>query len=191
MIHRALVRTGIELVYSAGFNPRPKISLPLPKTVGISSLDDLFCAQFLSDTEQKPDEADLKNKINQQLPTAFEVFDVNVYDGKVSFNPKTADYIFKSVVDDAVKTNAERINKELNSAKEIWIQRQIDAKGRIKKVEVGRYINSISFIGEDLTVNSEITSDGSIRPDEIPEVLGVKFSPQTQIIRTAVQWQKK
>ena len=37
MFDRALVRAQVKLKYSEGFNPRPKLSLPLPRSVGIAS----------------------------------------------------------------------------------------------------------------------------------------------------------
>ena len=43
MFDRALVRAQIKLKYSEGFNPRPKLSLPLPRSVGVAAEDDLFC----------------------------------------------------------------------------------------------------------------------------------------------------
>ena len=41
VFQRACVRAGIEIQYTEGFNPRPKLSLGLPRTVGVESEDDL------------------------------------------------------------------------------------------------------------------------------------------------------
>ena len=46
LFERACVRAGIKLVYSQGFNPHPKLSLPLPRTVGVESDDDLLYLRF-------------------------------------------------------------------------------------------------------------------------------------------------
>ncbi|MBW7991664.1 MAG: DUF2344 domain-containing protein, partial [Planctomycetes bacterium] len=35
VFQRACVRAGIEIRYSQGFNPRPRLSLPLPRPVGV------------------------------------------------------------------------------------------------------------------------------------------------------------
>ncbi len=46
-LHRAWERTfrraGLPLAYSEGFNPHPKLSLPLPRSVGVESDDELLC----------------------------------------------------------------------------------------------------------------------------------------------------
>ena len=44
VIARAIIRSGIALIYSQGYNPHPKLSLPLPRNVGLASDDELFCA---------------------------------------------------------------------------------------------------------------------------------------------------
>ena len=41
-IQRSLIRSGVNLLYSQGYNPRPRLSLPLPKSVGLESEDELF-----------------------------------------------------------------------------------------------------------------------------------------------------
>src|ERR1035437_2882034 len=48
---RALLRAGIPLAYSEGFNPHPRISLAVPLAVGVTSeaeLMDVFCASVVS-----------------------------------------------------------------------------------------------------------------------------------------------
>ena len=37
LLARAAVRGGLSLCYSEGFNPHPRVSLPLPRPVGVSS----------------------------------------------------------------------------------------------------------------------------------------------------------
>lgn len=43
LFQRACVRAGLALRYSEGFNPHPKLSLPLPRSVGVESDDELLC----------------------------------------------------------------------------------------------------------------------------------------------------
>lgn len=48
---RALVRAGIPLAYSEGFNPHPRISLAAPLALGVTSegeLMDIFCNKWVS-----------------------------------------------------------------------------------------------------------------------------------------------
>ena len=44
MLQRALIRAGVRLIYSQGFNPRPRLSLPLPRAVGVRSDCEMLCA---------------------------------------------------------------------------------------------------------------------------------------------------
>ena len=50
LFQRACVRAGIDLCYSQGFNPRPKLSLPLPRPVGVESDDELLAVRVLKST---------------------------------------------------------------------------------------------------------------------------------------------
>ena len=43
LLERACVRAGLRLRYSEGFNPHPKLSLPLPRPVGVESDEELLC----------------------------------------------------------------------------------------------------------------------------------------------------
>ena len=41
-----MIRAGIEVRYSEGFNPRIKMSLPFPRSVGIEADDELLCVSL-------------------------------------------------------------------------------------------------------------------------------------------------
>ena len=66
------------MLYSEGFNPRPKLSLPLPRSVGIEVDDDLFCLR--TETSIDEQESDLctlvKTRLSEQLPDGFELLTV-------------------------------------------------------------------------------------------------------------------
>ena len=49
VFQRACVRAGIKIQYSQGFNPRPKLSLPLPRSVGVETDEDLLCLRVARD----------------------------------------------------------------------------------------------------------------------------------------------
>jgi radical SAM-linked protein len=42
LFQRACARAGVNLQYSQGFNPRPKLSLALPRSVGVESDDEML-----------------------------------------------------------------------------------------------------------------------------------------------------
>ena len=94
MFGRALVRGGIEPVYSQGYNPHPRMSLPLPRPVGVEAEDDLFCV-LMRGVVEGFDEEGFKSKLGSQLPAGCEVVSVRAVKGKVSLQPIEATYVFK------------------------------------------------------------------------------------------------
>jgi len=97
LFQRACVRAGIKMQYSRGFNPRPKLSLPLPRTVGVESEEDLLCLQANRDVNG-PGLADyllrIKAGLSGRLPKHCELLSIEAEAPNVSFQPISATYIF-------------------------------------------------------------------------------------------------
>ena len=68
-MQRALLRAGISLKYSEGFNPHPYISIALPMPVGCASLCELMDFQ----PEQEISAAKLPDKLNTVLPEGIRI----------------------------------------------------------------------------------------------------------------------
>ncbi len=69
---RALGRAGVDLAYSEGFNPHPRISLAVPLALGITSeaeLMDVFLAGYISPHS-------FTSLVSQQLPAGIEILQV-------------------------------------------------------------------------------------------------------------------
>lgn len=73
LFHRALKRAGIELKYSEGFTPSPKLSIPNPLPLGTESV----CEYIEFDTENIFDPKSYITLINEQLPKGIEITDLN------------------------------------------------------------------------------------------------------------------
>lgn len=69
LFHRALKRSGIELKYSEGFTPSPKLSIPNPLPLGTESV----CEYIEFDTENEFDSKAYIGLINEQLPKGIEI----------------------------------------------------------------------------------------------------------------------
>ncbi len=67
--HRALRRAGIELAYSEGFNPHPRISLAAPLALGVTGeaeLMDVWLAKYISPHS-------FTTCVSRQLPPGIEI----------------------------------------------------------------------------------------------------------------------
>ncbi|MHC4594604.1 MAG: TIGR03936 family radical SAM-associated protein, partial [Planctomycetota bacterium] len=82
VFQRACVRTGIKMQYSQGFNPRPRLSLPLPRSVGVETDNDLLCLRIDRGTSAQAHKSisdlctSMKTKLSEQLPENFELVSV-------------------------------------------------------------------------------------------------------------------
>jgi len=193
LFQRACVRAGISIQYSQGFNPRPKMSLPLPRPVGVESDEELLCLRVTVDPDElrvTSHESRIRDELSAQLPEGCELLSVNVARAGRSFQPSSATYVL------AVK--AEYINDQLKatiarllSSENLNIQRRTGAEhSKIKNLDVRVFLKSIKLDGRSIIVDCNISSAGSIRVDEILGLLeldeGKLASP---VRRTNVQWQ--
>ncbi len=185
VFQRACVRAGIRVRYSEGFNPRPKLSLPLPRPVGVESDDELLCLQVIDEA----DEARINSELAAQLPEGCDLLSVDIAASGVSFQPCSATYIlpiYPKYLDERLKTAIERVM----TSEHLHVQRRKDARGlRTKNVDVRVFLKSIELNNRDIIIECRISPTGSIRIDEILELLELsegKLSGPTR--RTNVQW---
>ena len=195
--------------YSQGFNPRPRLSLPLPRPVGVASDDELLCLRVRKSTSPQEHKSTgtestydlctlVKADISSQLPEGCELFSVNVAEVGTSFQPCSAAYVLtvrKEYLDEELKAAIKR----LLASESINLQRQIDKRksriknreSRIKNIDVRGFLKSIELDGNSIIVECKISSAGSIRVDEILRLLELDVEKlASPIRRTSVQWQK-
>lgn len=193
LFQRACVRAGIKMQYTRGFNPRPKLSLPLPRTVGVASDDDLLCLRVNRDLNGPP-VADYLSRINadlsRRLPTDCELLSIEAEAPNVSFQPTSATYIFPlqaGYINEKVKAGVER----LLASDSVILRRRMDAKNsKFKNVDVRPFLKSIELDDKAIFVECKISSDGTIRVDEILQLLALDADKLTAPIRrTNVRWQ--
>ncbi|MHC4456670.1 MAG: TIGR03936 family radical SAM-associated protein [Planctomycetota bacterium] len=192
LFQRACVRAGIKTAYTEGFNPRPKLSLPLPKSVGIETDNDLLCLQ-LQNGRQTPQQ--LKDDLAKQLPEDCQVLSITLSRTNTKPQPCLAKYVLKlRRHNEQVGKISEKLKetiKHLLKSKTLNLDRQINVKGNIRKVDVRGFIKSIEFDGKSITVECKITPAGSIRVQEILKLLQLDADMlAAPIRRTGVQWQK-
>jgi radical SAM-linked protein len=199
VFQRACIRAEIEIQYTKGFNPHPKLSLPLPRTVGVESEDDLLYLKVHTgrQTENQsatsispPDCDELKKKLSDQLPQGCQLLTVSLAKDKTPLQPTLATYI--------LPVKREHINEKLKAAivhllasESLSLQRWTDEKkSRFKTVDVRDFLKSIRVDEGAVIVECRVSSAGSIRVDEILKLLELDTEKLAgPIKRTAVEWQ--
>lgn len=193
LFQRACVRAGINMRYSQGFNPRPKLSLPLPRTVAVASDDDLFClrvnrgANGLQITDY---ESRIKDRLSAQLPKDCVLLSVEAAQANVSYQPDSATYIF-SVPPEYIGEKLKAVIERLIASESLNLQRTVDARhSKFKNVDVRPFLKSIEIGDKAIDVECKISSAGTVRVDEILKLLELEPDKLTAPIRrTNVKWQ--
>jgi len=192
LFQRACVRAGIRMQYSQGFNPRPKLSLPLPRTVGVESDDDILCLRASRDLDGQrvtEYESRIKAGLSSQLPGDCELLSVEAAQENTSYHPTSATYILPlrpEYINGEEKTRIERL-LERESCN---LQRRIDAKrAKFKNIDVRPFLKSIEVGDREIVVECKISPEGTIRVDEILGLLELNTESLTgPIKRTNVKW---
>ena len=200
IFQRACVRAGISVKYSQGFNPRPKLSLPLPRPVGVESYDELLSlrlARVPGEPRAMGYESRIMAELSVQLPQGCELLSVSAAEANTSFQPCSATYVL-AVRKEYLDEKLEATIKHLLASESISVQRRIDKKklrignrkSRIKNLDVRDFLKSIKLDDQGIIVECKISSAGSIRVEEILTLLQLDEGKlAAPIRRTNVQWQ--
>jgi len=199
VFQRACARSGLNIEHTQGFNPRPRLSLPLPKSVGVEAEEDLLCVRVDCDDPFAPDGANdaraadsalrIKAQLSRQLPRGCELLSVGFAKPDVSLQPCSATYILlirPEYLKDALKTRIER----LLATESLHIERQTGEKNsKFKNVDVRPFVKSIELDDRGIVVECKISPAGSIRLDEILRLLELDVEKlAAPVRRTTIQW---
>ena len=201
LLQRACVRAGLALRYSEGFNPHPKLSLPLPRPVGVESDEELLClwvereplpgAELDDETAGIDQQSRIMAALARQLPEGCTLLSVSAPETGASFHPRSATYVLpvkQAYFSEALKATAEC----LLASDHLPLRRPMDDSGvRFKNVDVRGFLKSIKLEDGSIIAECEIRPDGSVRVDELLRLLGLdEAALAAPIRRTNVQWKQ-
>jgi len=191
MFQRVFARARIGLCYSAGFNRRPKLSLPLPRSVGMLSDAELACALVCGD-ENSLDAERLKERICEHVPQGCEITGIELIEGNVRYRPVSAVYVFSlahSAEDDRIRADIEALRQALAAGSGVVVERRGHGTKPARKIDVSVYVDLIEVEGGDLVVKCNITSAGTVRADEILQLLQIDSSQLSRpVTRRSIEW---
>jgi len=198
VLQRACTRAAIPVRYSQGFNPHPRMSLPLPRPVGVESAEELLVVRLGDHRESAPREsraereAVMKQALAQQLPEGLEVLAVNLTAGNASFQPRSAEYVLPVDAQEEADFE-ERLKRriaEVMESQRCMVERT-SAEGRaVRLVDVRPFLGSIRWEGGELIVRHRTGDSGSVRVDEIMQLFGLRTQDLSgPVRRTNVVWE--
>jgi radical SAM-linked protein len=189
---RACARAGIAVKYTAGFNPHPRLSLPLPRSVGVASEDELLVIRL----SEEPVDADgtyevrAQQSLQETLPAGIDIVRVELRRAG-SFQARCVEYEFCLREDRAADLTEPLRHKGMSVlAGESWIvNRQRPGDPKARRIDVRPFLESIRVVGRCVAVKCIVMAAGSIRIEEIMQLLELKTEDLAGAIRrTAVEW---
>jgi len=194
VFQRACARAGVTIQHTQGFNPHPRISLPLPRPVGVESDDELLCMRVVYALNE-PRDADyqmqIKTSLSKQLPEGFELLSVSVAKAGTSFLPSSATYVLPVRQEYLTGSLQARI-KRILASESLRLERKMGPENsKFKTVDVRGFLKSIELHDSCIIIRSKISPAGSIRIEEILQLLELDAQKlAAPIKRASVQWQE-
>ena len=174
VFQRACARANLPVKYSQGFNPHPRLSLPLPRTVGVESEDEMLALRLfdekgfaVSAVEDRQNR--MKAALAAQLPQDIGLRDVTLMKTSTSVHPESAEYLFSLVEEVASRKGGQvRACAEHFLARETAVmERAIPDQRQSRRVDVRPFVQRIQFEGADVIVTCGVSNAGSIRVEEL------------------------
>jgi len=167
LFERAIARAGVPVRFSEGFNPRPRMSLTLPRSVGIASSDEML----VLDLSEPMDGDEIRSRMAAQMPQGLEIRGVERVDDQDRRLPCSADYEL-TVTADQFEALSQAATAVLERP-EILVERMTPGVKTPRRIDVRPYITAIRVEAGRLVWSQSITATGTIRPGEMLELLGL------------------
>jgi radical SAM-linked protein len=180
VFQRAFVRAGVQIAYSEGFNPHQKMSLVLPRSVGVESDDEILCLWL------KNGQAGINvDALKEALPGGIEIISAETSEAKKIPEAVSARYVMKARTDCLISKNI----TDILSNDKIVVNRRTGEGTQTKPVDVRPFLEAIKAEAGEFAVDCKISPAGTIRIDEILGLLNLKTEDLTgPVRRTSVQW---
>jgi radical SAM-linked protein len=184
---RMLRRVEAPLVYSQGFNPRPKIQLAAALPLGYESTCEVTDVWLEGDSPPEPDI--LMAKINEAAPEGLLVHSIEIVDlREASLQSRTQAGVYR--VEATGEKNVDSLRTrlgELLGQDEIW--REQRSKHGIKQVNIRPLIYELTIVeAQPLSLHMKLSlsqEKGTLRPDHVLEKLGLNPT-SVHVTRTAI-----
>jgi len=191
MFQRSLVRAGCPVAFSRGFNPRPRQSIILPRSVGTQSQAERICV--ILETDEQIDTEKMKHQLALQLPKDCCLLNVQCVEGKSSFYPRTVRYVFTlhDVIEEARKQYLSACQADVESGQRIEVQRYRAKRKICQPFDISPYVEYLKFSAAIIEVSCRVSQEGTVRIDELMQWLRLEVDQLKEpVYRSEVLWEK-
>jgi radical SAM-linked protein len=182
LFERALARAGWPVKFTEGFNPRPRLSLPLPRSVGTASEDELLIVELAR--AMAPDEA-LQN-LARHVPAGIRLLGAEAPGNDATPQPVRVWYEMP------VPASAPRLDEAMAAflSRDACLVTRPEQEGRAaREVDIRPFVEALTRSGERLEMVLRVTPQGAARPSEVLDSLGLPGKELAHRLRRIhVEW---
>ena len=183
LFSRALARACLPVRFSEGFNPHPRISIPLPRPVGVASDVEALVVEF----DGQIDPTAVLRRHSEQSPAGIRIISVKTLKNGEKPEARLVRYRI-SLESDAPPELVQSVKRVLE-ADELVVNRKTAANGSARAIDIRPYLAELRAEGAELEFAINVTATGAARPAEVAGLLGFDaVSINHRIRRTEVQW---
>lgn len=183
MLARALVRAAWPVVYSGGFNPIPRLSIPLPRSVGMAST----CQIALIDLAAQADGVALLAALRRTLPADCVVTRLLLDGAWRGLAPTAATYVLP-LLDEERAAAAAACARFADAAQPFLIERENSKKQRVT-IDLRPFVNELTISDAGLRAGLSFDGPRTARPADVLTICGLDAAASVhRLRRVAVAW---
>lgn len=183
LIERAAVRGSLPLQYSEGFNPNPKISMPLPRPVGLAGLEEWLLLQVTEPLAPVEVCTRLASGLGEAivLKSCYQSFERDSWQAQDAL-------IEVDLEKELTRDLPAQIEKVLQSSTAV-LHRDTGPRKPSKSVDARQFIHSLELQGTRLGMRLLYASGATVRPSEVLALLGLPVQPYASLAtRVSITW---
>ncbi|HPF41121.1 MAG TPA: TIGR03936 family radical SAM-associated protein [Phycisphaerae bacterium] len=182
MFKRAFARADLALRHSEGFNPHPRISIVLPRPVGVASKDELLIVELESATTTEA----VQQRLAEQLPRGLQLLGVSELHDRDRRTPVVATYQLSVSEKEAGDARAAIAGFE---AGEAWRVERASTKRGTKSIDLRAFIIDMTLNDDNVVWRQSISQDGTARVGEVLDALRLPQQDHLHLVtRTNVEY---
>ena len=182
---RVLARAAWPLTFSQGFNPHPRVVLPLPRSVGSAS----ECQLMLVDLREPRAGRELAESLAAALPDGLSLVRVTAPAPQAVPQARTCTYEIELEAIDA-RNITPRVCRIL-AADRLWVARGFGPDKPTRKVDIRPYIDALVIAGTVLRIRLRFETQRTARPSEVLAELGLDHEVYAgRLRRVDIAWDR-
>lgn len=190
LFRRALARAEVPVRFTQGFNPHPRMSLPLPRPVGMAS----EAEALMIETERDVDPDDMVARLEQHTPADLQMVSARRLAFRERLEPELVRYRFRPEPPPRTSALSNDLKMKVRlvlDAETIQVERMKPGNEAVRVIDIRPYIEDLSLVDDEVEFTLRVTQSGAAKAAEVVGALGYRTeSINHQIRRIDVRWRQ-